>query len=206
MRKSGIPQRKSGIPQPKQWNFALSMRKSALHCGIPQFQLRKKRILRCIKRKSPATENSDYFKNPTFIFAENKRIIIGNLQTNTYLVFRQYNGIFFDNLSPEQSSLTNRAILWLQSKLVFWVGFLWVHMSHGNRYFHPIQHRYKLPAWAARLLTNTFWMNLSLVPQWGFNSTVRSAVSKTRFRSTVEKNSTNYIWWNQKDHHWEPPN
>ena len=123
MRKSGIPQRKSGIPQPKQWNSALSMRKSALHCGIPQFQLRKKRILRCKKRKSPATENSDYFKNPTFIFAENKRIIIGNLQTNTYLVFRQYNGIFFDNLSPEQSSLTNPSstLVTVEAHVLSWI-------------------------------------------------------------------------------------
>ena len=197
MRKSGIPQQKSGIPQPKQWNSALSMRKTALHCGIPQFQLRKKRILRCKKRKSLASENSNYFKNPELQLSENKGSSLGTSKL-THISFSGNIMIFSSKRWVRNRALWPiRAVLWLQSKLMFWVGFLWVYMSHGNRHFHPIQHRYELPAWAARLLMNTFWMNLSLVPQWGFNSTVRSAVWKSQTRIIVTQKPNFYIVWKQ---------
>ena len=96
MRKSGIPQRKSGIPQ---WKCGISADYSGKQwnlCGIPLFRSGKREILDPKQRKSLASENSNYFKNPELQLSENKRIIFGNLQTNTYLVFRQYNVFFVE--------------------------------------------------------------------------------------------------------------
>ena len=197
MRKSGIPQRKSGIPQ---WKCGISADYSGKQwnlCGIPLFRSGKRGILDPKQRKSLASENSNYFKTPELQLSENKGSSLGTSKL-THISFSGNIMIFSSKRWVRNRALWPiRAVLWLQSKLGFWVGFLWVYMSHRNRHFHPIQHRYELPAWAARLLMNIFWMNLSLVPQWGFNSTVRSAVWKSQTRIIVTQKPNFYIVWKQ---------